>query len=279
MSRRSESARSETDAGKAEGFDPEAIPASVERTPTVLLLDTSSSMANASPTSDGDRNPRIEQLNEGLRLFKQEVSSVTHAQERVDVAVVTFSSTATVEQEFTAVTNWEPPTLEAQGGTAMGTAVERAIELITERKQEYRERGVPYNRPLIWLLTDGEPTDMAEGGPTWTRVQNRLDADRAFEFFAMGVSEDADIPTLNALVAPTGRPALRIKQGMFTEYFEFLSNSLTAAADPGAGGEVTFDREQLAQITESDFVQYSAETDEAAEADNPVETDDAESER
>jgi len=271
MSRHSQSATAE----EVEGFEAETVPASVERTPTVLLLDTSSSMANASPTPDGERVPRIEQLNDGLRLFKEEVSGVTHAQERVDIAVVSFSSAATVEQEFTAITNWEPPTLAARGGTAMGAAIQRAVELVEERKEQYRADGVPYNRPLIWLLTDGEPTDMTEGGPTWERVQELLENDQAFEFFAMGVSEDADMETLTALVAPTGRRALKIEQGMFAEYFEFLSNSLASAADPESGEQVTFDREQLAEITEEEFVQAPAEGED--ETDEPGTTESVES--
>lgn len=255
MSRRNQSPTAE----EVEGFEAETIPASVERTPTVLLLDTSSSMSNASQTPDGERVPRIEQLNDGLRLFNSEVGDVTHAKERVDIAVVTFSSAATVEEGFTAITNWEPPTLAAQGGTAMGAAIQRAVELVEERKEQYRADGVPYNRPLIWLLTDGEPTDMTEGGPTWERVQELLENNQAFEFFAMGVSEDADMETLTALVAPTGRRALKIKEGMFAEYFEFLSNSLASAADPETGEQVTFDREQLAEITEEEFIREPAE--------------------
>lgn len=264
MSRRSQSSPVDDE---VEGFEAETVPASVERTPTILLLDTSSSMANASPTATGERIPRIEQLNDGLGLFKEEVSSVTHAEERVDIAVVTFSSAATVEQDFTAIASWEPPTLSAEGGTAMGAAIERAVELVEERKQSYRADGIPYNRPLIWLLTDGEPTDMTEGGPTWERVQELLDNEQAFEFFAMGVSEDADMETLTALVAPTARPALKIKEGMFSEYFEFLSNSLTSAADPDSGDEVTFDREQLAEITEREFVQQPTEGNTEPEVD------------
>lgn len=109
------------------GFDATEIPASVERTPTVLVLDTSVSMAEESPTSDGNYAPRIEQANEGLRLFKQEVERVKPASERVDIAVVTFSSVATVAQEFVPITEWDPPVLEAAGGSSAAPTVQSIV--------------------------------------------------------------------------------------------------------------------------------------------------------
>lgn len=259
-------------AEQVEGFDVEEIPASVERTPTMLVLDTSVSMADESPTPDGQQVPRIEQVNEGLQLFKEEVERVEPASERVDVAVVTFSSKATMAQRFVPISEWSLPVLEAKGGSSVGQGIEKAIELVEARKEAYRERGIPYNRPLIWLLTDGEPTDMVEGGPTWNRVQDLLDTEDAFELFAMHVGDEEGAETLSRLVEPTGRPALQIKEGMFTEYFQFLSNSVARTAE-SADDAVTFDEDQLAEITDDDFVQKTSGSGEP-EADAPEEETD-----
>lgn len=107
-----------------------------------------------------------------------------------------------------------------------------AIDMTEDVKSFYAEEGIPYNRPIFWLLTDGKPTGMNEGDSKWDQVQEQLrrgTADNHFELFAMGVGE-ADMDTLNALVEPTNRPALKIKEGMFAEYFAFLSNSLEDAS-------------------------------------------------
>src|SRR5438046_7942748 len=53
------------------------------RCPCVLLLDTSRSMAG----------PRIEALNEGLQVFRQELLKDLLARQRVEIAIVTFGGT------------------------------------------------------------------------------------------------------------------------------------------------------------------------------------------
>ena len=66
----------------------------------VFLLDTSSSM---------NSNEAIKQLNEGLRVFKQQTLSSldTHAKACIDVAVVTFDSDVKVIQDFAPVEEME----------------------------------------------------------------------------------------------------------------------------------------------------------------------------
>ena len=217
------------------GLAPEEIEATVQRTPAVLLLDTSGSMEEETATPGGERKEKIEHLNAGLELFAEEVKSKEHASVRVDVAIVTFGSEVEVTQEFTSIEEWTPPTLTASGSTPMGEAIETGIDLAEDVKRFYDENGISYTRPLLWLLTDGEPTDMSPGDSQWNHVQEQLAVGTSgnhFLFFAMGVGA-ANRETLNALVEETGKTALKIKEGMFKEYFQFVSNSLENASQPG----------------------------------------------
>lgn len=118
----------------------------------VFLLDTSSSMNN---------NEAIKQLNEGLRVFKQQTLSSldTHAKACIDVAVVTFDSYVNVIQDFAPVEEMELPELEAYGNTAMGEALETAMDMVATQKNNYKNAGTPYFRPWIFCITDGGPTD------------------------------------------------------------------------------------------------------------------------
>jgi uncharacterized protein YegL len=241
--------------GKGSELEAEGIEPQLEWTPTVLILDTSGSMGNKTETPDGQQRPKIDQLNDGLETFHQVVSGKEHANKRVDVAIVTFGGKVTVEQEFTPFNNWSPPTLNDSDNTPMGSAIERATDLVQERKDQYNEDGISYNRPLLWLLTDGKPTDMDEDDQTWNDIQTELEdgaRENHFEFFAMGVS-GANMETLNDLVKePTGRPALKIKEGMFEEYFEFLSNSLETASDPNSGDSYELDQDKLGEFVQVD---------------------------
>ena len=78
-----------------------------------LLLDTSGSMAGAP----------IQKLNEGLRLFKENVSKDPMARDRVDVALVTFDSSVQVLQDFVPVTKMDTPMLTPGGRSVKGTRV------------------------------------------------------------------------------------------------------------------------------------------------------------
>src|SRR5260221_5240699 len=75
----------------------------------VLLLDTSGSMGGLP----------IIQLNEGIRVFKDELLSDSLAAKRVEIAIVTFGP-VTLESDFQSISNFYPPQLKADGGTPMG---------------------------------------------------------------------------------------------------------------------------------------------------------------
>ena len=72
---------------------------------TVLLLDTSGSMAGE----------KIEQLNQGIQFFLDDVNQDDLARKRVDLALVTFGISVQVEQDFASVDAIIPPQLRADG--------------------------------------------------------------------------------------------------------------------------------------------------------------------
>jgi len=157
-----------------------------QRCPCILLLDTSGSM-------HGDP---IAELNEGLRTFKTELMSDSLAVKRVEVALITFGPVKVVS-EFQTADNFAPPQLTTTGDTPTGAAIMEAIRLVEDRKQVYRDHGVPYNRPWIFLITDGAPTDDVRRAITALREGVEK---RKFAFFAVGV-RDANMLAL-AQISP-----------------------------------------------------------------------------
>ena len=118
------------------------------RCPCVLLLDNSWSM-NGRP---------ITELNEGLTAFKEELLADSLAAKRVEIAIVSFGPVEVVNS-FQTAEHFIPPQLTAQKDTPMGMAVMKGLELLNQRKMLYRENGIPFFRPWIFLITDGTPTD------------------------------------------------------------------------------------------------------------------------
>ncbi len=185
---------------------------------TQLLLDTSGSM----------RGPKIAGLQAGLRAFLQETREDALAARRVDLSLLTFGGEVRVVADFAPVTAYaeEALNLEAAGETPMGRALELGMARLEERKAAYRAQGTDYYRPWLMLLTDGEPTDMRPGDPTWERVTAALRegvAARRFAFFAVGV-DGANMELLRQ-ICPVERPPLQLKGLAFTELFVWLSHS------------------------------------------------------
>lgn len=182
----------------------------------VLVLDTSSSMGGEP----------INQLNAGLQQFLQELQSDITAASRVELAVVTFGEVVEVVQSFAPITEVNVPPLEINGRTPLGAALQQSIDLLQYRKQVYRNAGIPYYRPWIFLITDGAPTD----GEEWQIAAQRIQAEEArkgLSFFAVGV-EGADMDVLNQISSI--RPALHLKGYSFREMFQWLSGSLASVS-------------------------------------------------
>ncbi len=51
------------------------------------------------------------------------------------------------------------PTIVANGTTPLGAAVRLAMSKIDEQKARYKANGIPYNRPWVFAITDGNPND------------------------------------------------------------------------------------------------------------------------
>lgn len=190
------------------------------RCPCVLLLDTSGSM----------HGRPIQELNEGIQTFKQELLSDPLATKRVEVAMITFGP-VTVESDFHTVPNFYPSLLSASGDTPMGAAIAEAINLVTRRKQEYKAHGVAYYKPWIILITDGAPTD---GWVNASREIREGEAGKSFAFFAIGV-ENADVETLRKISV---REPLKLKGLMFREFFLWLSASMKMVSSKNPGSNI-----------------------------------------
>jgi len=196
------------------------------RCPCLLLLDTSGSMGGAP----------ISQLNAAIKVFKDELVADPLAAKRVEVAIITFGDAPHLEQDFVDVLTFQPQAFSASGTTAMGASIEDGIRRLTERKDTYRQNGIAYYRPWVFLVTDGAPTD------SWQRAAQDVrqgEDNGAFSFFAVGVS-DANFEVLNQIASPS-RPAVKLDGLRFRDLFIWLSKSLKAVSKSTRGTQVQLD--------------------------------------
>lgn len=194
------------------------------RCPCILLLDVSGSMGGKP----------INELNNGLRAFQQQLSNDDLASKRVEVSVITFGSTAKVINEFEVAETFQPTELTASGTTAMGSAITKAITMLEQRKSVYKANGISYYRPWIFLITDGAPTDNINSAIQEVHEGER---NKQFAFFAVGI-EGAD---MNTLATISVREPLKLKGLDFSSLFQWLSNSMSSVSRSSLDADIVLE--------------------------------------
>ena len=119
------------------------------RLPVYLLLDCSGSMYGES----------IEAVRQGIDTLVNELRGDPQALETAYLSVITFDSTAQQISPLTELMLFKSPKIEANGMTALGGALKVLRECIDRevRKNSPEQKGDW--RPLVFILTDGYPTD------------------------------------------------------------------------------------------------------------------------
>lgn len=219
------------------------------RCPCLLLVDVSGSMSTViadagedlgyTVQQDGETyravsagRTRIDAVNEGIRAYRDDVLGDSLASRRVETAIVTFGGDIQTVCDFTTAANFQPPVLQTSGDTPMGAAVNEAIDMLERRKRTYKENGIAYYRPWLFLITDGGPTD------SWKSAADRArqaDEEKKLAFFAVGTDEGAKLDVL-ARFSP--RTPLLLKGYRFNEMFQWLSRSLRSVSRSTPGEDV-----------------------------------------
>ncbi|MDR2339101.1 MAG: VWA domain-containing protein [Deltaproteobacteria bacterium] len=123
------------------------------RLPVYLLLDCSESMVG---------NP-LDLVNAGVHSLLSALKRDPQSMETVFVSIITFDTKARVVAPLTEVFAVHPPLLSAHPGTALGAALTLVQDSI---KREVRKTTPSLKgdyKPLIFILTDGVPTDEWRG--------------------------------------------------------------------------------------------------------------------
>jgi uncharacterized protein YegL len=196
------------------------------RCPCVLLVDTSGSM----------RGDPIDQLNMGINTFLEDVKKDSLASLRVEMSIVSFNSGVKVIHDFDTIDQYEAPVLKCRGLTFMGTAIQKAIEIIGDRKSLFRQQGITFFRPWIFMITDGAPQgEPADEIDKAAQMIKEGEEKKQFTFFAVGV-EGADMEKLKQISV---NDPLKLEGLNFQEMFLWLSSSLKQVSQSKPGEEIT----------------------------------------
>ncbi len=201
------------------------------RCPCVLVVDVSSSMYGAP----------MNELNSGVATFARELKADQLASLRTEVAIVTFGSGAEMVQDFVTADQFNPPTLVANGATEMSAGINLALDKIEERKQMYRDNGIDYYRPWLFLITDGAPTEPPEEVIAASARLKQAEDEKRVATFSVGV-EGADMGMLTDI---SPRRPLMLQGLEFSGMFVWLSQSMSRVSASQTDDEIALDADGL----------------------------------
>jgi uncharacterized protein YegL len=198
----------------------------------VFVLDVSGSM----------RGEKLNALNQGMKDFYSEIQGGEGVSEKLidqlEVAVIQYDEEVQILRNPALLEEEEiAPTLTERGSvTETVMAMEEAIRMVEERKAWYKETGQKYYRPWIVVMTDGEPYGNRASASDIDAISERVAKDAAAKkYFMMGIGVgEANMELLTRMCGK----ALPLSGTKFTEFFKWLSNSLSMVSTSKEGDKV-----------------------------------------
>lgn len=181
--------------------------------PVFILADVSGSM---------DVEGKIDVLNQAMADMIHSFGEVRDVRAEIHVSVLTFGGMrANVHTALTSARDTAWVDMEANGATPMGDAFRLLTELIDD-KQTVPSKSY---RPIVVLLSDGQPTD------AWKEELEKLNQSRAAkaERMALAIGRDADRGTLLEFVKQDRECLFEAADAAkIRDFFRFVTMSVTA---------------------------------------------------
>ncbi len=181
----------------------------VRRLPVYLLLDCSSSMTGQP----------IEQVRQGLRALLDDLITEPMAIETVHLSVITFNSTAQQIIPLTELIQFKEPKIEANGATALGAALTLLKDALNREIRKNSEEQKGDWKPLVFLMTDGMPTD------AWETAADELKKQKIANLIAFAAGPGADIQNLKRITDIVLKSD-ELSPGALKAFFQWMSQSI-----------------------------------------------------
>jgi von willebrand factor len=185
----------------------------MRKLPIYLLLDTSGSM----------HGEPIEAVKNGVDMLVSTLLSDPYALETAYLSVITFDSAAQQLVQLTELPKFQAPQLQAAGCTALGGALALLAQRIdTEVTTTTAEQKGDW-RPLVFIMTDGKPTDDLQFGLEQFRQR------KTGMVVACAAGQGADTATLQQ-ITPNVVQLATADSGTIKAFFKWVSASISTSS-------------------------------------------------
>jgi uncharacterized protein YegL len=179
------------------------------RLPVYLLLDCSGSMTGEP----------IEAVRQGVKALLSDLRGDPMALENAYLSVITFSSSAQQVAPLTDLASFSEPSLNAGGTTALGEALRLLETCIDNEVQKASPTQKGDYKPLIFLMTDGQPTD------SWEAAAANVKARKPGNIIACAAGPGADANKLKE-ITDTVVELKTLQPEQLRAFFKWVSSSI-----------------------------------------------------
>ncbi len=159
---------------------------SIRRLPVYLVIDCSESMAG----------PAIEAVSRGVNTLVNELRGNPLALESAYLSVITFAKDARQVVPLTELLQFQTPKLPVRTGSSLGAALRLMLKCMQREIVKSSPTAKGDYKPLVFLMTDGQPTDDWEPAAAAVRQANNP---KVANIYAIGCGPDVDPDCLHQI--------------------------------------------------------------------------------
>jgi uncharacterized protein YegL len=178
----------------------------------------------------------IEAVRQGVKALLSELRSDPQALETAYLSVITFDSSARQIIPLTELMQFKEPIINATGATALGGALHVLIDCINNEVRKSTETQKGDWKPLVFILTDGSPTDTAE----FNRAVQSIKSVKTANIIACAAGANANTAYLKQITESV-LMMNSLSAGDMAQFFSWVSGSIKMSSkslDAAPGGAI-----------------------------------------
>ncbi|MBO4372602.1 MAG: VWA domain-containing protein [Bacteroidales bacterium] len=187
----------------------------MRRLPIYFLIDVSESMVGEP----------IKEVQEGMRTLVQTLRSDPYSLETVHIGIIIFAGKAKVIAPLTEIYKFYPPEFPIGGGTSLGKGLDCLMDDIDKSVVKTTTESKGDWKPIVFLFTDGTPTDNPDYAITRWNNKYRKHANIVVVSF--------DDNTNTQLLGKLSDNVLRLNettQESFKSFFKWVTDSIRTSS-------------------------------------------------